>query len=152
MLRRLLLILFGVLAAVTATAADNRLALVIGNAGYQSLGTLANPGNDATLMTETLRAVGFDVTALADLDQRGMKRAVGDFAEKVARGGAGAIALFYYAGHGIQVGGVNYLIPVDADIRQRKRRRHPGDAAARYPRRHRTGARIRQHHHSRRLP
>jgi carboxyl-terminal processing protease len=118
MLGRLTAAIIGILALSATAAAEPRLALVIGNADYASLGTLTNPGNDATLMADTLRRVGFDVTALPDLDQRGMKRAVGDFADKVARAGDGAVALFYYAGHGIQVGGINYLIPVDADIRQ----------------------------------
>jgi uncharacterized caspase-like protein len=118
MLGRLLSILLGFIWLSGAAAAESRLALVIGNAGYASLGALANPRNDAELMADTLRRVGFDVTALPDLDQRAMKRAVGDFAEKVARAGDGTVALFYYAGHGIQVAGVNYLVPVDADIRQ----------------------------------
>ncbi|MEO8666889.1 MAG: caspase family protein [Bauldia sp.] len=98
--------------------AEPRLALVIGNSAYAAGAALANPANDAALMADKLRSVGFEVTALPDLDQRGMKRAVGDFAEKVATAGDGAVALFFYAGHGIQVGGINYLIPVDADIRQ----------------------------------
>lgn len=117
-LGRLIAAIIAILALSATAMAEPRLALVIGNADYQSLGTLTNPGNDATLMADTLRRVGFDVTALPDLDQRSMKRAVGDFADKVARAGDGAVALFYYAGHGIQVGGINYLIPVDADIRQ----------------------------------
>jgi uncharacterized caspase-like protein/uncharacterized protein YraI len=110
--------ILALLLSLLPATAEPRFALVIGNSAYAAGAALANPANDAALMADTLRGVGFEVMAVPDLDQRGMKRAVGDFAEKVATAGAGAVALFFYAGHGIQVGGVNYLVPVDADIRQ----------------------------------
>lgn len=95
--------------------AETRLALVIGNSEYK-IGRLANPKNDARLMTTTLRKLGFQVTERLDATQKAMKRAVSDFIEQVAASGRDSVALFYYAGHGIQVGGRNYLIPVDAEI------------------------------------
>jgi formylglycine-generating enzyme required for sulfatase activity len=89
-----------------------RLALVIGNAGY-AVGPLKNPVNDATDMTETLRKLGFEVTLLADASQRQMEDAINSFGRQLRQGGMG---LFYYAGHGLQVSGQNYLVPVGARI------------------------------------
>lgn len=99
----------------TAAHAERRVALVIGNSTYVETGSLANPRNDAELMARTLESVGFEVTKLIDADQTAMKRAMLDFGRKL-RDGAEA-SLFYYAGHGVQVNGENYLIPVDAAIR-----------------------------------
>lgn len=93
-------------------AAERRVALVIGNSSYAD-GRLANPGNDARLMERTLKEVGFQVTTLVDADQRAMKTAVRDFGQTLSSGGVG---LFYFAGHGIQVQGNNYLIPIGARI------------------------------------
>ena len=95
-----------------AKPSDRRVALVIGNAGYKS-SPLRNPVNDARLMSSTLRSLGFKVIEGENLDLRAMKRAVWDFGKRLDRGGVG---LFYYAGHGVQVDGLNYLIPVDARI------------------------------------
>ncbi len=102
--------------ATAAALAGPRFALVIGNSTYRHAGSLTNPANDAVLIADALGKAGFDVMKFTDLDQRGMKRAVRDFADKVAKGGEGAVALVYYAGHGLQVDGVNYLVPVDANI------------------------------------
>jgi hypothetical protein len=94
-------------------ARDARTALVIGNSGYAEA-PLRNPGNDAADMAAALRAAGFDVLAYTDLDQTGMKKAIRDFGAKLRdRGGVG---LFYFSGHGVQVKGLNYLIPVRAAV------------------------------------
>lgn len=90
-----------------------RTALVIGNGQYAD-SPLRNPPNDAADMAEALRSLGFEVLSFVDLDQIGMKRAIRDFGTKLrAKGGVG---LFYYAGHGVQSKGVNYLIPVGAKV------------------------------------
>lgn len=90
-----------------------RLALVIGNGAYTSAPPLKNPPNDARDMAATLRALGFDVTSGINVNQREMKRLIREFGQKLKGGGSG---LFYYAGHGVQSRGRNYLIPVDANI------------------------------------
>jgi tetratricopeptide (TPR) repeat protein len=102
-------------AAAAAIPAGKRVALVIGNSAYTAVQPLKNPKNDAELMAETLRTVGFDVEVLLDADQAGMKRAMLDFGRKL-RGGVDA-GLFYYSGHGVQANGRNYLIPVTAAIK-----------------------------------
>lgn len=104
---------------VASAQAEPRLALVIGNSNYGGeLGKLANPANDATLMEQALKQVGFDVAKLIDADQKSLKRAISDFGERLARMGSEATGLFFYAGHGLQVKGRNYLVPVSADIRK----------------------------------
>ncbi|MBU1169103.1 MAG: caspase family protein [Proteobacteria bacterium] len=90
-----------------------RLALVLGNANYTS-SPLKNPVNDANIMAETLGRFGFDVIKGCDLSRNDMKRKVDEFGDRLKKGGIG---LFYYAGHGMQVKGRNYLIPVDAQIK-----------------------------------
>ncbi|MGC8491702.1 MAG: SUMF1/EgtB/PvdO family nonheme iron enzyme [Syntrophobacteraceae bacterium] len=92
---------------------ERRTALVIGNASYGS-GALRNPVNDAAAMARTLGALSFDVTLRENLDQKQMLRAIDAFGEKLRRGGG--VGLFYFAGHGVQLNGHNYLIPVDASI------------------------------------
>lgn len=94
--------------------AETRIALVIGNAGYGA-NKLANPAHDAGLMAETLRAVEFQVTLLVDADQAAMKKAILDFGRQLRA--SDSVGLFYYAGHGVQVDGENFLIPVGADIK-----------------------------------
>ena len=95
-----------------------RVALVIGNGTYSSsLGPLKNPPNDARLVSETLKSLGFDVIEKVNADQKDMKIAVRDFSRKLSDSSKKqAVGLFYYAGHGIQVAGQNYLIPVGAKI------------------------------------
>jgi hypothetical protein len=93
-------------------AADTRVALVIGNSNYPS-SRLKNPANDAKAIADKLRALGFDVMLRTETTRREMTRAISEFGGKLA---AGNIALFYYAGHGMQVKGKNFLIPVDAEI------------------------------------
>lgn len=89
-----------------------RHALVIGNAAYQK-GPLANPVNDARAMQSVLTRSGFDVIALENASRAQMMEAVAKFGDRLRDGGVG---LFYYAGHGIQLKGRNFLIPVDAAI------------------------------------
>lgn len=99
----------------TAQAAG-RFALVIGNSNY-SFAPLRNPTQDAALMAATLRVLGFDVAEYLDVPQRDLKRAVVDFGRKLEQAGKDAVGLVYYAGHGVQVHGENYLIPIGANIR-----------------------------------
>ncbi|OSM04374.1 hypothetical protein MAIT1_04275 [Magnetofaba australis IT-1] len=96
-----------------ATDPARRVALVIGNSAYQHAGALRNPEHDARAVASKLRALGFDVVDGLDLDRRHMERAIRDFARKLRGAGVG---LFYYAGHGLQVQGRNYLVPVDAAL------------------------------------
>ncbi len=96
-----------------------RIALVIGNGAYKSA-PLENPPNDARLMATTLRALGFDVVEKLDVDQKEMRRAILDFGDLLAKERNAAVGLFYYAGHGIQAQGRNFLLPVDADIGSEK--------------------------------
>ncbi len=113
MLLGVLLLLACVLGTfATASAADSqrRLALVIGNSAYDP-GALKNPVNDANAMAENLRAMGFEVIHLENANQAMMEDAVKTLSDQLAAGGVG---LFYYAGHGVQSEGRNYLIPVQA--------------------------------------
>ncbi|WP_417520101.1 caspase family protein [Minwuia sp.] len=96
--------------------AQERIALVIGNADYGAMGKLKNPVNDSRLMAATLRELGFRVIELIDADQQKMKRGIRDFGRWLRRAGPDGVALFYYAGHGVQVSGRNYLLPVEAQI------------------------------------
>lgn len=91
---------------------EQRIALVIGNGAYQQ-DRLRNPVNDANDMADALREFGFKVILRTDASQRQMKRSLREFRAELRRGGVG---LFYYAGHGMQYRGRNYLIPVGADI------------------------------------
>jgi hypothetical protein len=100
----------------TGAAAENRLALVIGNSAYQKTPPLPNPANDARSMAEYLRSAGFEVTETQDLTQGDMRAAIGRFANTLAGRGPDTVAAVYYAGHGLQVDGENYLVPVDAGI------------------------------------
>ena len=100
----------------TPPPTDQRIALVIGNSNYQTAPKLANPGNDAQSMSQLLNSAGFEVTQATDLTRKDMVRVVQDFTAKVAERGPGTVAMIYYAGHGVQVEGENYLLPVDAKI------------------------------------
>jgi Caspase domain/Carbohydrate binding domain len=90
-----------------------RLALVIGNSSYTNAPPLKNPANDASDMATALSGLGFSVEHGVNLTQRQMKSMIRAFGQKLKDGGQG---LFYYAGHGVQLNGRNYLIPIDADI------------------------------------
>jgi hypothetical protein len=93
---------------------DKRVALVIGNAKYK-FNPLNNPVNDATDMAASLRSVGFDVIEVRDATLKQMREATRRFADKLE---VSDVGLVYYSGHGIEVKGTNYLIPVNADIRR----------------------------------
>src|SRR3981189_703529 len=103
-----------VLAAGSAFA-ENRVALVIGQSAYRSVPALPNPANDAKAVTQMLTDSGFEVSTAADLSQSEMRQQVSEFAGKVAAKGADTVALVFYAGHGLQIDGENYLVPVDVD-------------------------------------
>lgn len=97
----------------TNASNSKRIALVIGNGAYANAPPLKNPPNDARDMAATLKALGFEVSSGVNVSQREMKRLIREFGQKLKAGGNG---LFYYAGHGVQARGRNYIIPVDADI------------------------------------
>ena len=94
---------------------EKRIALVIGNAGYQA-GALTTPANDAGLIAQTLQAAGFDVVGARDLDQDSLRRAFRDFLEKAQAAGPNTIAYVYLSGYGLQLEGENYFAPIDARI------------------------------------
>jgi uncharacterized caspase-like protein len=100
---------------VASIAAEQRIALVVGNCAYQNVPALDNPKNDAALIARTLKDLGFTLVgndAQFNLDKVALDRAVQTFGQRV-RGAD--VALFYYAGHGVQVHGSNYLVPIDAN-------------------------------------
>jgi uncharacterized caspase-like protein len=110
--------LIGLLVHATPTLAEGpRVALVIGNGNYDNeIGRLRNPTNDANLIARSLGQLGFKVILKTDIDQNEMKRAIRDFGEALRNAGPEATGLFYYAGHGVQVDGTNYLLPIGAHI------------------------------------
>src|ERR1700732_237886 len=111
-------VLLGLVLCVAGGAdalADKRVALVIGNSAYRSVSSLDNPANDANLMADTLRALGFSLIggkAQLDLDKAGFDSAVQNFGTQLQ---GADVALFYYAGHGVQLRGSNYLVPINAN-------------------------------------
>ncbi len=113
---RFLITLLAILVPMEFAHAEKRVALVIGNAKYKVISPLANPKNDAILIAATLKQVGFEVVTAIDVDFRGMRRAVRTFGRSLRRSGKDAVGLLYYAGHGVQARGSNYLIPLGADI------------------------------------
>ena len=109
-----LLVAFVLAFASLPAAAESRLALVIGNGAYKSVPALANPPNDAQDVAAALKSLGFKVALETDLDLAAMQRAIREFA---AQSADADVSLFYYAGHGLQLAGRNYLVPVDAELR-----------------------------------
>jgi tetratricopeptide (TPR) repeat protein len=106
------------LCIATAAQADKRVALVIGNSAYQAVPRLPNPAGDAKLMADTLLSLGFFVvggSAQTDLDKPSFDRALQAFEKELI---GADVALFYFAGHGVETHGLNYIVPVDA---------HPAD-------------------------
>src|SRR5689334_5089587 len=94
---------------------ERRIALVIGNSAYQHLPRLANPVNDAQLVAATLESVGFKLIggkAQIDLDRSSLEAVVRQFGVELA---GSTVAMFYYAGHGLQVQGANFLVPIGAN-------------------------------------
>ena len=106
---------FALVGVPGAAQAEKRIALVIGNAGYQA-GALATPANDAGLIAQTLQAAGFDVVGARDLDQDTLRHAFRDFVDKATASGSDTVAFIYASGYGVQLEGENYFVPIDARI------------------------------------
>lgn len=105
------------LVANTAASAETRVALVIGNNAYQQTVPLANPLNDARDMSAALKAAGFSVIEALDADKKKLDGALRAFADKLT---GADVALLFYAGHGLQVGAQNYLVPIDAKFERER--------------------------------
>jgi uncharacterized protein len=117
MLKRFIsfLILAAAILFAPPASAEKRVALVIGNGGYDGQPALKNPPNDARDIAEALKNLGFQVILGLDLDKHGFDDKVHEFARSVT---GAEVALFYYSGHGMQMNGVNYLVPINAPIRK----------------------------------
>jgi uncharacterized caspase-like protein len=102
--------------SVSTAFAENRIALVIGNSSYTTVTALPNPANDAKAMANFLKAAGFEVLQAPNLSQSDMRKTIGNFANVVSQRGPDTVVLVFYAGHGLQVDGENFLVPVDAQI------------------------------------
>jgi tetratricopeptide (TPR) repeat protein len=100
--------------AETARETGRRVALVIGNNAYAHVRPLPNPANDARAMAKSLRDIGFVVTEGTDLGRTAMQATIRDFLRDAARS---QVAVVYYAGHGVQIDGRNYLVPIDIEFR-----------------------------------
>ena len=94
---------------------EHRIALVIGNSAYQFVGSLRNTVNDARAIARSLRGLGFDVVEAEDLRQKDLQRAIVSFGQRIREAGP-SVTLFYYAGHGVQAKGQNFLVPIDAKL------------------------------------
>ena len=119
-MRRLFQIVFAItlVAFASATSAqqiEKRIALVIGNAAYQT-DALPTSANDAGLIAQTLQAAGFDVVGARDLDQDTLRRTFRDFLDKASASGPNTVAFVYLSGYGLQLEGENYFVPVDARL------------------------------------
>jgi len=110
-------VLFSVVAAVSF--AQQKHALVIGNADYTHFGSLKNPVNDASDIAEALKKLGFNVDVVHNGSLNQMEDAVIKLKNRLTGAGNGAYGFFYYAGHGVQIDGINYLIPSNANIPDR---------------------------------
>ncbi|MES0812688.1 caspase family protein [Roseibium sp. SCPC15] len=110
---RVFLLLVAILTSAGVAQAERRVALVIGNSGYQHVAALKNPYNDAKGMVQKLQGLDFEVVEGLDLDLSSLRFKIKEFVSKLDKAD---IALFYYAGHGLQVNGVNYLLPTDAQL------------------------------------
>jgi uncharacterized caspase-like protein len=111
----IVLISLGFAFGLNAEPAEKRIALVIGNAAYQT-GALPTSANDAGLIAQTLQAAGFDVVGARDLDQDSLRRALREFLQKATNSGPGTVAFVYLSGYAVQLEGENYFLPVDAKI------------------------------------
>jgi len=100
-----------------SNSASSRLALVIGNSKY-SVGPLKNPVNDARAISSVLKTLGFGVMLKENLSQIQMRKAIDEYGQKLAR--QKGVGLFYYSGHGLQVNGENYIIPIGSNIRHER--------------------------------
>jgi len=110
----LLAALFVLLAFDAPVWAAQRVALVIGNSAYRKVPQLSNPVRDAKAIAAVLRRMGYEVSLKTDLDYDGMRKALRAFSRQVTRAD---VAVLYFAGHGMEAKGVNYLIPVDAELK-----------------------------------
>jgi uncharacterized caspase-like protein len=114
---RLLIVILAVvlflLNAIDIAAQDKKVALVIGNSAYRAVQPLQNPVNDATDIAAALQRMGFKVLVQTDLDRKAMRGLIDDF-NKAIQGAD--VALFFYSGHGVQLDGENYLVPVSAEV------------------------------------
>src|SRR5262245_14425399 len=108
-----LLVVLMVVALAPQARAEKSVALVLGNSGYMGAVELKNPRNDATDLAASLKLLGFEVIAGNDLDKRTMERTIREFGQKLV---GADVALFFFAGHGLQVGGQNYMVPIDAQL------------------------------------
>ncbi len=115
----LVLVVFGATTMAVAAVPEPRVALVIGNSAYSAT-PLKNPENDARLIAETLRSLGFQVIERTNVSQKGMRRLFGDFGDALEDAGPDSVGLFYFSGHGVQVRGANFLIPTDAVIERER--------------------------------
>src|SRR5262249_35081556 len=97
-----------------------RVALVIGNGAYKHAPALTNPKNDAEAVAAALKRLKFEVIAGLDLDEAATRRILREFAEKLDGLGNEDVAILFYAGHGLQVNGKNYLVPVDAKLERQR--------------------------------
>ena len=114
-MRILFLLLFSFLPSLSF--ASDRVALVVGMAKYETVVTLDNTVNDAISISKTLEAIGFDVRTLTDATSENFRKAIDDFAFQSE---TADLALIYFAGHGVEVQGENFLIPVDANVKSNK--------------------------------
>lgn len=110
---RIILCAFFFIATPSSAQAARRVALVVGNSAYQSTPELKNPKHDAAEVAAALRRLSFEVFERHDLDKRAMERLIRQFGVKLA---GADLALFFYAGHGVAIGGQNYLVPTDARL------------------------------------
>lgn len=125
-------LLAGCLLALAPWASAKNVALLIGNASY-SIGALDNPTNDANDFARVLKDIGFDVKVMTDQDQERMMQAVRDFGDRLKNNDG--IGLFFFAGHGVQVEGENYLLPVGVPLRNEdevKKNAVPANLVLRY--------------------
>ena len=111
--RGMAIVVVALWAGLASAAAEKRVALVIGNSDYRDAPALANPRNDAEDVAAALKRLGFETTVALDADRAGMEKAIETFATAVEDAD---VAVFYYAGHGMQHQGVNYLMPIDANL------------------------------------
>src|SRR6218665_1157964 len=101
------------LGMASAAMSAQRVALVIGNADYENVSVLPNTINDATAVSQSLERLGFEVVFRTDLNKALLEQTLADFSDRAS--GADQ-AVFYYAGHGMELEGENYLIPIDAGL------------------------------------
>jgi len=114
-MKKLFAVLFLAMAVAAFSFAQQKFALVIGNSNYTGISKLNNPANDANDMEAALKSLGFTVEKVLDVDLDQMEAAIADFTRRLGAS-RNTYGFFFYAGHGVQSGGDNYLIPVDANI------------------------------------